>query len=69
MMSTLLTFLIANLKNMRDTKKLTEITRNKEHKDKEMSLLKNLKKEVEVNANGTREYVIKKGINKGKIAK
>ncbi len=69
MMSTLLTFLIANLKNMRDTKKLTEFTRNKEHKDKEMSLFKNLKKEVETNANGTREYVIKKGINKGKIAK
>ena len=63
MMSTLLTFLIANLKNMRDTKKLTEFTKNKEHKDKEMALFKNLKKEVEVNANGTREYVIKKGIN------
>jgi len=34
-----------------------------------MQLFKNLKKEVEANANGTREYVIKKGINKGKLAK
>ena len=54
---------------MRDIKKLTEFAKNKEHKEKEMNLFKNLKKEVSVNANGTREYVIKKGINKGKIAK
>jgi hypothetical protein len=66
---TLLIFLIVKIKNMRDIKKLTEFTKNKEHKDKEMNLFKNLKKEVSVNANGTREYVIKKGINKGKIAK
>ena len=66
---TLLISLIVKIKNMRDIKKLTEFTKNKEHKDKEMNLFKNLKKEVEVNANGTREYVIKKGINKGKIAK
>ena len=32
-------------------------------------ILKNLKKSVEHGANGTKEYVIKKGINKGKIAK
>jgi len=31
-------------------------------------LLRNLKKEVETGANGTQKYVIKKGINKGKIA-
>jgi len=66
---TLLISLIVKIKNMRDIKKLTEFTKNKEHKDKEMNLFKNLKKEVSVNANGTREYVIKKGINKGKIAK
>ena len=54
---------------MRDIKKLIEFTKNKEHKNKEMALFKNLKKEVSVNANGTREYIIKKGINKGKIAK
>jgi len=60
MMFTLLISLIVKIKNMRDIKKLTEFTKNKEHKDKEMNLFKNLKKEVSVNANGTREYVIKK---------
>jgi hypothetical protein len=68
-MFTLLISLIVKIKNMRDIKKLTEFTKNKEHKNKEMNLFKNLKKEVSVNGNGTREYVIKKGINKGKIAK
>jgi len=33
-----------------------------------MTLFKNLKKEVETGANGTQSYVIKKGINKDKIA-
>jgi len=32
-----------------------------------MSLFRNLKKEVDTGANGTQKYVIKKGINKGKI--
>ena len=32
-------------------------------------LFKQLKKEVQTNAHGTTEYDIKKGINKGKIAK
>jgi len=36
---------------------------------KEMNLFKSLKKEVNVGANGTQDYVIKKGINKGKVAK
>ena len=36
---------------------------------KEMNLFKNLKKEVETGANGTQNYVIKEGLNKGKIAK
>ena len=35
----------------------------------EMNIFKNLKKEVETGANGTQDYVIKKGINKGKVAK
>jgi hypothetical protein len=33
-----------------------------------MELSKNLKKEVNTGANGTQKYVIKEGINKGKIA-
>ena len=36
---------------------------------KEMNIFVNLKKSVEHGANGTQEYVIKKGVNKGKIAK
>ena len=39
---------------------------NKENKQRELS--KNLKKEVDTGANGTQSYVIKKGINKNKIA-
>lgn len=35
---------------------------------KEMELSRNLKKEVVAGANGTQKYVIKEGINKGKIA-
>ena len=54
---------------MRDNKILINFQKSLEKKYKEMTLFKNLKKEVSVNANGTREYVIKKGINKGKIAK
>ena len=54
---------------MRDNKTLINFQKQLEKKYKEMELFKNLKKEVEANANGTREYVIKKGINKGKLAK
>ena len=54
---------------MRDTKLLEEHTKKLEYKEKEMMLFKQLKKEVQTNKFGTREYVIKKGINKGKIAK
>ena len=35
---------------------------------KQIELSKNLKKEVNTGANGTQKYVIKEGINKGKIA-
>tara|TARA_R100001460_G_scaffold89362_1_gene130886 strand:- start:672 stop:836 length:165 start_codon:yes stop_codon:yes gene_type:complete len=54
---------------MRDTKILDKFFKDSQNKWKEMQLFINLKKEVETNANGTREYVIKKGINKGKVAK
>jgi hypothetical protein len=53
---------------MRDSKKLEFFLKEKELKDKQQSLFTNLRKEVETGANGTQEYVIKKGINKGKIA-
>ena len=35
---------------------------------KEKTFFKNLRKEVETGANGTQNYVVKKGVNKDKIA-
>ena len=54
---------------MRDTKILSKFSEDSQKKWKEMQLLINLKKEVNHGANGTQQYVIKKGINKGKVAK
>ena len=54
---------------MRDSKKLESFLKEKEIENKQQDLFRNLKKEVEIGANGTQEYVIKKGINKNKIAK
>jgi len=54
---------------MRDTKVLESFKKHTERKLKEMNIFKHLKKEVNVGANGTQDYVIKKGINKGKVAK
>ena len=54
---------------MRDTKVMETYIKKHYKRIKEMSLLRNLKKEVETGANGTQEYVIKQGPNKDKIAK
>jgi len=35
---------------------------------KEKTFFKNLRKEVETGANGTQDYVVKKGVNKDRIA-
>ena len=53
---------------MRDNKVLINFQKSLEKKYKEMTLFKNLKKEVETGANGTQSYVIKKGIYKDKLA-
>ena len=53
---------------MRDHKVIETFIRHTEKKLKEMNLFKFLKKEVETGANGTQNYIIKKGINKGKKA-
>ena len=53
---------------MRDTKKLEAFSIEKQKEEKQKSLFKNLRKEVETGANGTQDYIIKKGINKGKKA-
>ena len=54
---------------MRDTKSIESFLKHTEKKIKEMNLFKYLKKEVETGANGTQDYVIKKGVNKDKLAK
>tara|TARA_B100000989_G_scaffold272588_1_gene230128 strand:- start:298 stop:465 length:168 start_codon:yes stop_codon:yes gene_type:complete len=36
---------------------------------KQKSFFKELRKEVDIGANGTQDYILKKGINKNRIAK
>tara|TARA_Y100001970_G_C13924782_1_gene695234 strand:+ start:611 stop:778 length:168 start_codon:yes stop_codon:yes gene_type:complete len=53
---------------MRDRhRQLTDFHKKTESKKKALQLSRNLKKEVEIGANGTQKYVIKEGINKGKV--
>ena len=53
---------------MRDTKHLESFARRRAQKETEKSLFKNKIKAVNKGANGTFEYTIKEGVNKGKIA-
>jgi hypothetical protein len=53
---------------MRDTKILEAFSIKKEKEKKQKHMFRNLKKEVETGANGTQDYIIKKGVNKGKKA-
>ena len=53
---------------MRDTKHLESFARQRVQKEKEKTLFKNNIKAVHKGANGTFEYTIKEGVNKGKIA-
>ncbi len=50
----------------RVTKKVLDYIAHINKEAKQMSYVKNLKKEVEIGANGTQKYVIKEGQNKGK---
>ncbi len=54
--------------SMRDTKHLESFARQRVEKEKEKSLFKNKIKAVNKGANGTFDYTIKEGVNKGKIA-
>jgi len=54
---------------MRDSKVIESFLKQTERKLKEMNLFKFMKKEVETGANGTQNYIIKKGVNKDTIAK
>ena len=51
----------------RITKKILTYISDMQKKAKQMSFVKDLKKEVEIGATGTQRYRIKKGPNKGKI--
>jgi len=52
---------------MRDIKVLESFKKRIEKELKEKNVFQHLRKEVEIGANGTQRYVIKKGINKGKV--
>mgnify|MGYP006987953721 CR=1 FL=1 len=54
---------------MRDSKTIESFLQKKEKENKQKNMFQNLRKEVEIGANGTQQYVIKKGVNKNKIAK
>jgi len=54
---------------MRDSKTIEFFLQKKEKENKQKNMFQNLRKEVEIGANGTQQYVIKKGVNKNKIAK
>ena len=51
----------------RVTRKILDYIEEMQRTAKQMSYVKNLKKEVEIGATGTQKYRIKKGPNKGKI--
>ena len=53
---------------MRDSKSIESFLKRIKKELKQKNIFKLLRKEVDVGANGTQKYVIKKGINKGKIA-
>ena len=49
-------------------RQLTDFQKKSLKEQKEMNMVRNLKKEVTTGANGTQKYIIKEGPNKGKIA-
>ena len=51
----------------RITKQVINYITDMQKKAKQMLFIKELKKEVEIGANGTQKYVLKEGKNKGKI--
>jgi hypothetical protein len=53
---------------MRDIRSITSHINQFVRESKEKLLWRNLRKEVEVGANGTQNYVIKNGSNAGKVA-
>ena len=52
---------------MNGLKKVIKYTQQKWEDVKQMNMFKMLRQEVEIGANSTQKYVVKKGPNKGKI--
>ena len=53
---------------MRDTKIITAYAQKMLREAKQKLMFKDLRKEVDSGANGTQKYVIKHGVNTGKVA-
>ena len=51
-----------------NTFEFKNLVKNLKNYLKERSFFKDLRKEVDIGANGTQDYVVKKGINKDTIA-
>ena len=51
----------------RITRQILQHINSIDRKIKQISPSKNLKKEVDIGANGTQSYIIKQGTNKGKV--
>ena len=51
----------------RITRKVLDYIANINKQTKQMRFIKDLKKEVNINANGSSKYKIKEGLNKGKV--
>ena len=54
---------------MRDLKSYTQYAKAKAKQDRELTLSRLLRKEVDTGNGGTQGYVLKAGVNKGKLAK
>ena len=53
---------------MRDVNSILAYAKKMQKKAREALLMKNLRKEVNVGANGTQSYIIKNGSNAGTVA-
>ena len=51
-----------------NTFEFKNLVKNLKNSLKQKSFFKNLRKEVETGANGTQDYVVKKGVNKDTVA-
>jgi len=54
---------------MRDSKLLENYSKKVKEENQKKLLFKNLRTEVNTGANGTQDYIIKKGTNMGRVAK